>query len=476
MKVLLKKILELWIPLQTPSRNWILLFAFLLALLSNRTGLSTNVLSRVGLLLAISEKQSFEISPWNELTLDWSRTVDGKYYSNKAPGPSFIAAPVFVFLYKPLKNILGIQDYKASWNSVRWNNMMSFIMWLLSVFFQIVPFVWVVARLSLLLEERAIPKEAIMFFITASMFGNTGDFYMNSFHGHGYAIVCSLAVLLFCLKRQWTLTGLALGLGFLGDYGSALLIPLVGIWTLTLNDRPISKAWISIFKGLSGPMAIFCAYHWICFGGPLTLPQKFQNPIFVDHNSLFENYGVISWLPNFHIILQLLIGPVRGLLYTQPYCLILAPTLVFWFLIGVRTPQIDRERHSLGLISSIFFMGLLWMNAGFNGWHGGSAPGPRYLVAAFPCLAFAGALNWNDSGKLIKTCLWISLAYSVLFFSLVLAVGQNPPQDQSLISYYGNYLIESTREPSQLFLRWIVILTGMGLLTRQEFKLGTFKL
>ena len=98
----LKKQINLWVPKETPCRHWILIFTFLLAILSNRTGLNTNVMSRVALMLAISERQSFEISPWQSLTLDWAKTPNGRYYSNKAPGPSLLAAPFFAILYKPI--------------------------------------------------------------------------------------------------------------------------------------------------------------------------------------------------------------------------------------------------------------------------------------------------------------------------------------------------------------------------------------
>lgn len=455
-------IMSLWIPKETPYRKWILLFSLLLAVFSNRNGLSTNVLSRVSLLLALSEKHSFEISPWENITIDWAKTPDGKYYSNKAPGPSFIAAPLFMLLYKPLNRWLIHPITDARKQKVAWNNMMSFIMWVLCLVFQVFPFAWVVSRLALLMKCQSIPNEGIFFFLIASMFGNTGDFYMNNFYGHGYAMVFSLATLYFTLKMSWVYVGLALGLGVLGDYSSALLIPLVGIWILFRERSNFFKVGTSILKGIIIPFTLFAFYHWKCFGGFATLPQKFQNPLFVDSKKTFENFGVISWLPDFRVVLELLFGPTRGILFTQPYILILVVLTFIQFFKSLERKNFAVDNDSIGIISALFFLGLLWMNAGFNGWHGGSAPGPRYLVSAFPCIALTGALNWNEWGAVPKKLLWITLVFSAVFFSLVLAAGQAPPESQSLLGFYSKLWVDCSDTP-QFWYRWAAM--GIGLAT-----------
>jgi len=461
-------IMNLWVPKETPYRKWILLFSLLLAIFSNRNGLNTNVLSRVSLLLALSEKHSFEISPWESLTIDWAKTPDGRYYSNKAPGPSFIAAPLFMLLYKPLHRLLIDPITDARKRQVAWNNLMSFIMWVLCLVFQIFPFTWVVSRLALLMKSQSISNEGIFFFLTASMFGNTGDFYMNNFYGHGYAIVFSLAALCFTITMSWGYAGLALGLGVLGDYSSALLIPLIGIWILIRERSHLFKVGISVLKGLIIPFTLFAFYHWKCFGGFATLPQKFQNPLFVDSKKAFENFGVISWLPDFRVILELLFGPTRGILFTQPYILIFVVLILFKIFKNPKRNTFSDDGQFLSIVSILFFLGLLWMNAGFNGWHGGSAPGPRYLVSAFPCIALAGALNWNHWGAVLKKLLWISLVFSVVFFSLVLAAGQAPPESQSLWGFYSKLWVDGSDTP-QFWYRWIAIWVGLGTMSWVQF-------
>ena len=148
----------------TSFKFWIVWLSLLLAVFSNRTGLNTNVMSRVALMLALTEKYSFEISPWQELTLDWSRTPEGSYYSNKAPAPSLLAAPLFAALYKPLNFFVRSRFTEGKDFNVAWNNMLAFIMWVISIVFQILPLAWVMSQWVKWLTQNKITHSAILFF------------------------------------------------------------------------------------------------------------------------------------------------------------------------------------------------------------------------------------------------------------------------------------------------------------------------
>ncbi len=459
----------------TSFKFWIVWLSLLLAVFSNRTGLNTNVMSRVALMLALTEKYSFEISPWQELTLDWSRTPEGSYYSNKAPAPSLLAAPLFAALYKPLNFFVKSRFTKGKDFNVAWNNMLAFIMWVISIVFQILPLAWVMSQWVKWLTQNNIPHSAILFFILATLFGNTGDFYMNSFHGHGYAMVLALMTLLFVFKKHWIWAGLALGLGTLGDYSSGLFIPLIGFYVFLHSKNRWGSICLKLGIGLFFPLIIFAFYHWKCFGGVLTLPQKFQNPLFVDSSAQFENFGVISWLPNFNILLKLLFGTTRGILFTQPYILFLVGFILASVIRSRRSKEPLEKKLLTGIVGIAFLLALLWMNAGFNGWHGGSAPGPRYLTAAFPCLSLAGALYWDRFNRTERSLLWLTLIYSVVFFSIVLAVGQTPPPEITLISYYTKVFTFQS-DALKFGIRWIGLLLALGYGIRMERKSGNFKI
>ena len=55
-----------------------------------------NTGSRLAHLASLAERGSSRIDPYaNVWTSDWSQTPDGAFYSNKAPGPVFLALPLY---------------------------------------------------------------------------------------------------------------------------------------------------------------------------------------------------------------------------------------------------------------------------------------------------------------------------------------------------------------------------------------------
>ena len=106
----------------------------------------------------------------------------------------------------------------------------------------------------------------------------------------------------------------------------------------------------------------------------------------------------------------------RGLFY-------ISPVLLFAFagaIVMIRRRTMLRELALIAIVAAIFVLG----NISFNGWHGGSAIGPRYILPIVPLLAipmlFASA---------ILRPLWILLAtVSIAINFLAAAVDPMPGQ------------------------------------------------
>ena len=92
------------VPSQTPLRPLLWGLTLILALSSTaKIQLSENVLSRAAAMLAITENHRLELGPWKSLTVDWARTPEGSYFSNKAPGPILLGAVFFILCIKQQK-------------------------------------------------------------------------------------------------------------------------------------------------------------------------------------------------------------------------------------------------------------------------------------------------------------------------------------------------------------------------------------
>jgi hypothetical protein len=141
-----------------------------------------------------------------------------------------------------------------------------------------------------------------------------------------------------------------------------------------------------------------------------------------EENNLWGQFAIkFDW----NILYELLIGPKRGLLFTQPWVLFLFSFLIFLLLI----PQINKTKEenqtsklaSIRFISWSTFLTLLIVNVTFGGWHGGLTSGPRYLSPVMPALALTLALHWNMIPKYVIPIFWLSLIVSILFKSLTMS-------------------------------------------------------
>ena len=133
-------------------------------------------------------------------------------------------------------------------------------------------------------------------------------------------------------------------------------------------------------------LAVLLAYNVAAFGSPFALNTSFQNPAFKEIAPAF--LGMFSW-PSWFATLVLTVSPWRGLF-------VLSPVLVLAAVVLVRRWKMEAlvvERRLILGCAAFFFL----INICFNGFHGGFAAGPRYLIPALPflCLPLAAAfVRW----------------------------------------------------------------------------------
>ena len=410
-----------------PYARWIAIFVASNALIHPEGG--TNQDSRFAAMCAMVEDRSFQIDHYKSLTIDWARTPDGHYYSNKAPGPMLLAYPVFWLIDKCWT--AGEPD-RATRDRIRISHR-KLSMTLLSLLFQALPFAALATVALSWLEACGVSTTALHVSCVAILFGNTASLFMNTYFGHGMAATCMLGLCLCVIKRWYVWGGLTYGLALLADYGSALLLP--GFLVAALLHVPRFPRVVALGKiALGGllPGILWVVYHISCFGGVLTLPSKYQNPLFVDttRNSIL---GLFTLAPHLSAFAELLFGFQRGILWSQPWLLILlAPCIACR---GLIPRVLDRTRGSalrmLILLLPGFFL-LLWMNASFGEWQGGSTPGPRYMCSVFPSFGLLSGLLYDDLPLGFRRLLVGGVAFSVAFWILAFSTQILVPAGQTM--------------------------------------------
>ncbi|HSN91928.1 MAG TPA: hypothetical protein VLS93_11925, partial [Anaeromyxobacteraceae bacterium] len=170
------------------------------------------------------------------------------------------------------------------------------------------------------------------------------------------------------------LAGASAGFAAVANYVAAAAVVLLGAYLVLAVRR--RRAWIWYALGALAPLLLLGAYHAACFGSPFTTAYAHENPAFRSGASAF--LGVFL-APDLAVLPAVLVSPFRGLLVGSPALLLGAFGCVRWWRRGER-------RAEILLALSIAAVFLLFVTT-FNGWHGGWAVGPRYLVPALPFLA-----------------------------------------------------------------------------------------
>lgn len=120
-------------------------------------------------------------------------------------------------------------------------------------------------------------------------------------------------------------------------------------------------------------------YQWICFGDPLSTNRAHQDQGFTTPGLVL---GVFDW-PEWGRLFNVFVWGHRSIVPTQAYLLLALPGAAW--IVRRRSFPI---RH-LVFVGSYATVSALFI-ACFNGWHGGSCFGPRYIT---PLLALMGLLT-----------------------------------------------------------------------------------
>ena len=415
-----RRLAQIWQWLRcNPVGHWCVLFVVLAATVELHDN-NVNPYSRYALLAAIAEDHTLAIDAYRKDTCDWSQTPDGRYFSNKAPGAAFLALP----FYLPVDALVVAHAQDRAWRDLRRLQARNAVLDYLSIGLQAVPFALLVMVAAAMLAARGVSRPALELAALAMLFGNTASLLMNTFYGHGVAVVLTLGMAFALHRRRLFWAGLLLGLNVLTDYGSALFLPIALAYALWpgVADGSTRRARL-VRLGLGGvvPFLVFVGYHKLCFGGPFTLANKYMNPVFVEAGRR-ALWGVIDFFPNPRAGYELVFGAKRGLLVTQPWVLLLT-LLLPWYL--WRRRHLAEPRRALArTLVPLAFVGLLLlflMNASFGGWHGGVCPGPRYLSAILPVVGLALGLMYDAFPRPVRVVLWLAVLPSLAIFAVIWA-------------------------------------------------------
>jgi hypothetical protein len=438
--------------IKNPIFPWLAVFV-LSALLFREFG-ATNEMSRYATLRAMSDGHTFKINSYQDWTIDWA-IKDGAIFSKKPLAPLIGAFRVFFVLYL-LSKLYKKHNRDSEGHRITEVGPTTRV--LMSLLHQVLPFALLIFFIARWMQtSSSIPPPAWHFFALAALFGQSASLFMNFYFGHGMAAMFALA-LSFCLYREnYFYAGLFFGLTLLSEY-TASLLALPVLFFLLVNKAKI----VEFIKGGIAPGILWCFYHLATVGSIFKIPAQFQNPMWIDHSSEVKKLWGMFALPNLNVLVELLVGFERGLLWTQPWVLLALP-IVF----SKSLTKKDRL-FSIYLVTSLVL--LLLMNASFNGWHGGATSGPRYLSLILPSFALLVAITYQSLSKFMRVSLWSGLAIALVFRVLVYGSRATAPEGHNLWPWLYQDLVQKDGmkgEIRALSLIAMLVIAGVAIYRRR---------
>ena len=375
---------------------------------------------------------------WDTCTGDVGIAPDGHFHPNKPPGASLLAVPPYFVLYH-VERWLGL-DADDWW-------VMTVNAWLCSVLtVGLASALGVVLVFRVALQMFPQHRGAALGAALSFGFGTTFFPFGTLMFDHNITAVLLLASFAAARNGRAVSAGVWAGVAAVTNYLAAIPGAFFGLWLLMKNDgcrmtndecgmtndktnppigskpagntpsqgagfvirhsssvipnQPASfrrrlrwDAAVRFTLGVLPCLAVLLAYNVAAFGSPFALNTSFQNPVFKETAPAF--LGMFT-APSWFAALVITISPWRGIFVLSP--VIIAATI--WIFRSGKTEMPRAERRIILACAAFFFL----VNICFNGFHGGFAAGPRYLIPALPfvCLALAPAfVRWPRATTLL---------------------------------------------------------------------------
>lgn len=348
--------------------------------------------SRFDLVLAVVDQGTLRIDDYRQNTGDYA-LFEGHYYSDKAPGTSFLGIPVYwVFktVFAPALNqtviprLAANPAFAATMNpegtGLLADKVYFFIALVCVTFFTtVVPSAALGALLYRLLGEFSANERDKLGLTFVFALATPSFAYSNLFYGHQIVAFCLFAA--FYLMFYWranpragtlVVVGFLFAFALITEYPAALIVAGVGIYTLAqVRDW---RKWMWIALGGIAPLALAALYNYAIFRTPLPAGYEHSELWQAEHSAGF--FSITA--PSIQAIWGITFGVFRGLFFLSPFLLLSIPGFVSWW-----RARAYRVEFAAALWSvAIFFL--------FNGssvmWWGGFGVGPRYLVPVLPFL------------------------------------------------------------------------------------------
>jgi hypothetical protein len=386
---------------------------------------NSNVESRMGLVFSLLQRGSLRIDQFAPFTFDRA-IVDGYYYSDKAPGQAFVALP-FVGVAMLGRRAAGYPT--APIEAGQFTRFYYLALWIAVAFTSALFTAAAASCLYLLARHLGASRRGALFAALGFGFCTPALGWSTMFFGHAMAGGCLFLAFAAAVlgsaeqpttRSSWVYgvaTGTFLGLAILTEYTAAIPGLIMAIASLSrLRHLPRQRRLLLAAGVALGalPFAVVLGlYNLKAFGSVTHLGYSSV----VGFPGMKEGFFGIS-APNLWVLLMLLIGPSRGLLW-------LAPWLIYAPLAWIRA--LRAWPRGIAVAAIAVPVCYLLINSGYYYWDGGFSTGPRHIIPALPFICLSFAPLWDTASRNVRSDLLFCAALGAVLSLVCVSVSMTSP-------------------------------------------------
>ena len=363
--------------------------------------------SRFDLLRSIVERHTLQIDAYRENTGDFAHSGE-HYYSDKAPGVSFLAVP-FALAARMGMRALGVDP-----ESSRGEYMLSYFVTVGAV---ALPTALAAICLFFLALRFGSDPVGASFAVVVMAIGTPILAYASLFWAHALVGACLLFAFAAALKIadgrsefRWALAvGLAAGWATVTEYPAAPASALLALLALGQAwSRGNVVRWrvvAGVALGAVACAAILFSYLYASFGG-FRPSYSYYDP---NSFSFMRQQGYMGLTyPHPDRLLKILFGCSRGLFFASP--VLLAAVIGLW--------KLRKEFRAPVSVAAAITVYYFLFHASFYWWKAGLTFGPRYAGASIPFLCLGLGACFSRVSKPWRAVL-VALAFYGVFISVM---------------------------------------------------------
>ncbi|MGZ3673085.1 MAG: hypothetical protein ACXVCO_02140 [Ktedonobacterales bacterium] len=381
-------------------------------------GISWNADSHLFLTASIVDRGTLNIDSLAAYTGD-KAFAGGHYYSDKAPGLSLLAVPVYAVLKYSL---LGGHPYSSLFAVPEAQRIDFLVRDLLAVVFGAIPTGILTVLLASFLARFGLSERWRIVLALTYALGTIARPFAGQFFSHQLAalLIFGAFVLLYRMRhgeldaRFAALAGLLLGYALITEYPTALIAAALTLYALTTpaTGRRLA-AWLA--AGAIPPLLVGALYNTLAFGGPLSLGYAHLDGPQVFRTGQAQGIMGVTY-PHLDALWQTTFGPYRGIFLISPLLLLAIPGFVaLW-------RRVEWAAEARLWLAVVAVYGLF--SVSYFAWDGGFSMGPRQFLPALPFLFLPiGELLRPQRDRRWRIAAAILAAWSILVVEAATAVG-----------------------------------------------------